>query len=171
MHIATEILRRGRAVEAIKDLAKALGAASKQKRHLSVFQWQVAFDQYALAAAATEQWKFVSSMAHKSVCLQVAHQADSKNRRHHLAVLYDELSRAEFSKRAYAGDPTFNSDVVCQRVDDQILSRAEAMYDQLITGNKGNKGSVRATATVGSVRAVMAMVTMITKGLGGKPRL
>lgn len=127
--------------QAIRDLAKALGASSKQKRYLSVFQWQVAFDQYAVAAAAAQQWSFVSSMAHKSVCLQIAQQADSKNRRHHLAVLYDELARGEFSKRAYAGDPSFHRDIVCKTIDDQILSRAEALYDQLAVGGKGNKGS------------------------------
>ena len=102
-----------------------------------MFQWQLAYDQYALTASVADQWLYVSAMAHKMVCLQVAHNAETKNRRHALAVLYDELARMDWIRRAYNADPTFNRDVVCLKVDDVILGRAEKLYDQLNASGKG----------------------------------
>ena len=128
--------------QAVRELAHALGATAKQKPRLNMFQWQLAYDQYALSASVADQWKYVSAMAHKTVCLQVAHNAEAKNRRHALAVIYDELARMDWSRRAYNADPTFNRDVVCLKVDDVILGRAEKMYDHLnSTGKGGGKGS------------------------------
>ena len=76
-------------------------------------------------------------MAHKTVCLQVAHNAESKNRRHAFAVLYDELARMDWSRRAYNADPTFNRDEICSKVFDVMSGRPEQLYDQLNSSGKG----------------------------------
>ena len=83
--------------KSLQDLANALGAKPKEKRRLNLLQWGLAFDKYALAAAATKQLPYSSAMAHKEVCLQVALRAQLQHRRHFLAVLYDEVCRKEWT--------------------------------------------------------------------------
>ena len=51
--------------KAIKQLAQALGAKSPAKRPLTPMQWSIAFDRYAVAAAATSQLAFTTLMSHK----------------------------------------------------------------------------------------------------------
>ena len=51
----------------------------------------VAWDNYALAAAATGQLKYRAAMGHKAVVLGVAALAPAENRSGLLAVLYNEL--------------------------------------------------------------------------------
>ena len=53
----------------------------------------IAFDRYALAAAATKQMSFKACMNHKSVVVDVAMSAPAEKRRQHLGVIYDEVAR------------------------------------------------------------------------------
>ena len=46
-----------------------------------------------------------------------------------MAQYYDIVARTEFADRAFRGDEDFDVDVVCMRVDQEILARAESRYD------------------------------------------
>ena len=64
---------------------------TQAKRRLE-FGWMiVAWDNYALAAAATGQLKYRAAMGHKAVVLSVAALAPAENRSGLLALLYNEL--------------------------------------------------------------------------------
>ena len=133
--------------KAVQDLARALGAKPKEKRRLSLLQWCLAFDKYAIAAAATKQLSFDAAMAHKEVCLQVASRAQLKHRRHILAVLYDDVCRKEWSELAYAG--SLDVTKAAMKLDDNLLSRAETLHDQQLSKSKG-KGKGKRNSWSGS---------------------
>ncbi len=57
----------------MKELAKAMGAnTSKAKRELTPFQWSLAFDYFALGAAAVNMLSYKAALAHK-VCPHPSH--------------------------------------------------------------------------------------------------
>ena len=60
---------------------------------MDLASWLIAFDRYALAAAATNQMSFKASMSHKNIVVDVAMTAASENRRPLLGVIYDEVAR------------------------------------------------------------------------------
>jgi hypothetical protein len=50
-----------------QKLNAALGVGKKKpKGTMSLVQWVAAYDSYALAAAATDQWSYAASYAHKA---------------------------------------------------------------------------------------------------------
>ena len=79
---------------------------SSKTQNLSLLQWVSAFDRYAIAAAATNQWPLHASMKHKDNCLRIANEA-GPTRKHWLALVYDELCRKEWARRAYC-EPDFD---------------------------------------------------------------
>ena len=62
-------------------------------RRLDLASWLIAFDRYALAAAATNQMSFQACMNHKNVVVDVAMSALAEKRRNVLGVIYDEVAR------------------------------------------------------------------------------
>jgi hypothetical protein len=119
--------------DCLRELAKAIKereSNSKPKRLLSIFQWGIAFDRYAIAASATNQMDFVTAMCHKDVCLQVAARAKMK-RRQWLALCYDEVARTSWSERAFANDSSLNIEAEALHISESFLMSAEAMYDSL----------------------------------------
>ena len=72
-----------------KAIAKHAGHQQQPQKGFTIMQWQLAFDRYAIAAAACDQLKYTSAMAHKVVCMKVAARADAKGRSQWLAVIYD----------------------------------------------------------------------------------
>ena len=58
-----------------KVMAKQLGYQAKPQKGFTIMQWQLAFDRYAIAAAACDQLKFTSAMVHKIVCMKVVHSS------------------------------------------------------------------------------------------------
>ena len=76
---------------------KAEAASEGDKGALLPFQWAIAWDKYALAAAATGQLTPQAGMAHKMICAEVAMRAESNGRRQILGVIYDDLAREAVS--------------------------------------------------------------------------
>ena len=68
-------------------------AAPVKERELDLATWQIAWDSYALAAAALEQLSFHASMLHKKVVLQIACHAAAEKRSSLLGVIYDRMVR------------------------------------------------------------------------------
>lgn len=129
---------------AVEELARLIlkdTAPPKQKKSLNMLQWQVAFDGLAVAAAAAGQWKFVSAMGHKQVCLKVAAGADrEKGRKWSLAILYDQLCRKSWAERAYTGDDSLDVDRECSVLDVSVLQAAKDLYDQNTFSENSQKG-------------------------------
>ena len=97
-----------------------------------------AFDRYAIAAAATNQWPLHASMKHKDNCLRIANEA-GPTRKHWLALVYDELCRKEWARRAYC-EPDFDIAVECARIDTDLRDRAEHVYDNKVRESKSTGG-------------------------------
>ena len=93
-------------------------------------QWQLAFDRYAIAAAACDQLKYTSAMAHKVVCMKVAARADSKGRSQWLAVIYDRLARQQWAEMTYYNTDGFDVISVCLEVDTALLDDAMEEFDE-----------------------------------------
>ena len=110
--------------------------AEKVKQRLTVLQWMVAFDHFALTAAVCPIdgekgepiWRYSSAMCHKhivfkvcrwgvgsvwraQVCfLQVMAGAEASSRKIWLGIVYDRLARQQWARRAYVNEvPLFTS--------------------------------------------------------------
>lgn len=100
----------------IAELRKVMGISKKAKKPLTFVQWLAAYEQYTIAASITKQLDLGALMAHKAVCLGIAHKAVTEGRRKHsLAVLYDELARHSWSRSAYSNEPNFDKGSVKNR--------------------------------------------------------
>ncbi len=53
-----------------------------------------------------------------------------------LGMIYDRLSRKEWSERAANNEENFNVDEVCLRMSEALLMQAEAEFDAIQQGNK-----------------------------------
>ncbi len=69
------------ASKGFKALAGALGAQAKKKQQQPVVRWSVAFDKWAIFAAAQGHLSFGKCLAHKEVCQKVAYRAPLGNKR------------------------------------------------------------------------------------------
>ena len=67
---------------------------SAGKRFLHLSSWMLAWDAYALAAAAVGQMAFLSAVRHKAVVMKIACGAPSERREHLLGPIYDQLIRS-----------------------------------------------------------------------------
>ena len=63
------------------------------KRFLDLPSWMMAWDAYALAAAAVDQMTFQSAILHKAVVMKIACGSSSERREHLLGPIYDQLVR------------------------------------------------------------------------------
>ena len=112
---------------------------------LNNLQWVVAFQQYAIAAAAASQWAYSSSMTHMTICHQVAANAGFQRdvqgapRRHWLGILYDEIARKSWSNQSLA-DASFDIDVASRAMDQNLLRLAEQRYDEIMLAKSAKRG-------------------------------
>ena len=94
-------------------------------KRLDMVQWTVSYQGFALAAAAVGMWDYHLAMAHHTVCMKVACEstlasywlivcsvafvfcfagrANSHDKRHQLAQVYDEVCRKEWFERSFRG--------------------------------------------------------------------
>ncbi len=70
------------------------GGAGKSEKELDLATWQMAWDGYALAAAAVGQMTFQSASCHKRVILEVACNGAAEGRSTLLGVLYCKAVRS-----------------------------------------------------------------------------
>ena len=98
---------------------------------MGILDWSIAFDRYMLAAAATDQWSVTSALAYKNIVLEVGMGASAKGRKAWLGVVYDEVARKDWSRKAYAGI-AINIDVASRVINEEFLLRAEKKFDQKV---------------------------------------
>ena len=82
--------RMGRGFQA---LAERLGAPKRTKKITDIMKWSIAFDRYAITAAAAKQLPYAAALAHKDICLSIALKAPKEGRGRQLGIYYDELVR------------------------------------------------------------------------------
>ena len=111
---------------------------AESKRRLNLLQWFVAFEQYAIAADVCKQWSFSSAMAHKRVCCEAGARAAKTNKRHYVAIIYDQLARRRWSDAAYALGESFSVDQECLRFDWDIYQDAIDIYSAEQGQHDGN---------------------------------
>ena len=80
---------------------------SDTKRVLSFSAWTAGFQDFALAAAATEMWSYVASYTHLRHCMRIACEASSEGKTWHLAVACDRIARKAWAERALRGASTY----------------------------------------------------------------
>ena len=124
-----------------KVMAKQLGYQEKPQKGLTIMQWQLACDRFAIAAAACDQLKYTSAMAHKVVCMKVAARADAKGRSQWLAVIYDRLARKHWAEMAYYNTDGFDVNVASLQVDNGLLDDAMEEFDETSKRNEHQRGA------------------------------
>ena len=129
-----------------KKLSSALGVSKKPvKATMPVVQWVAAYDAYALAAAATEQWSYAAAYAHKATCLQIARESRARGIAGTVCVVYDELFRKRLAERTQKNAPNCYPDKDTHLVDEALLKKAVQTYnergDALKSKGGGGKGS------------------------------
>ena len=125
-----------------KRLSSALGVP-KKKVHgtMPLAKWLACFEAYALAAAATEQWEFAASYAHKATCLQIARDR-ALDRPALVAVCYDEVVRKRLADRTQKNAPDSNPNKNTHLVDEYLLKQAVKLYaERGGAANQGGKAS------------------------------
>ena len=63
------------------------------KKFVDFAWWLLAWDRYALAAAATQQMEFWHAMQHKAVVAEIAADLATEGKSPLIAVIYDDLAR------------------------------------------------------------------------------
>ena len=103
----------------LKKIACAVQQQPQDKKHYkwSMTTWAIAYDRYALAAAATKQLSYSAALAHKTICFQVAMRAKSGGRFTVMAQVYDEVARKSWEEKSYHGVAGFAVDAAAGVLD------------------------------------------------------
>ena len=103
---------------------------AKSKQRQQAPRWNVAFDKWALFAAARGQLSFAKCLEHKEICQKIAFRAmlGSKPRKAVLGVIYDEMARTKWAARCMQ-DTAFRADDVAGSLDEEVLREAEVCFD------------------------------------------
>ena len=118
----------------------------KGKQRQSMPLWNVAYDKWALFAAARGQLSYAKCLEHKELCQKVAFRSmlGNKPRKAVLGVIYDEMVRKKWAARSMQ-DTAFRPDHVAGHLDEDVLREAEVVYDfENKLGPKGAKGESKA---------------------------
>lgn len=121
-------------------MRKVLGVASKKNRTMGFIQWLAAYDHYSIAAVACGQISLKAAFAHRANCVKIAHMATREDRRHPLAVHYDQLVRMSWAHRSYHNEADFAIDKEVKRIDTDALARARDIFDEHNRGKGKGKG-------------------------------
>jgi hypothetical protein len=95
---------------------------------MPLVKWMACFEANALAAAATDQWGFAASYAHKATCLQIARDRTALDRPALVAVCDDEVVRKRLADRTQKNAPDSNPNKNTHLVDECLLKQAIKLY-------------------------------------------
>lgn len=111
------------------ELRKEMGLAMPKKNEstMSMAAWSAAFEPYALATAATQQWDYVAAMTHRALVCRIA-SSQRASCPVGVAVIYDELVRKQMSEKAAARAPGFDQNTPVLEPDKTLLEQATAKY-------------------------------------------
>ena len=81
----------------LEDEPESAGTKKANNRRLDISDWQMAWDRYALAAAALNQFSYKKAMEHKALVLEISANAPAGQSL--LGVFFDEVARCIRCKR------------------------------------------------------------------------
>ena len=114
-------------------LAGAWGYNQPKAKRLNSMQWVVAFDRYAVAAAATGQMSIALALAYKNMIMEIMMTSKAEKRTAISGVIYDELVRKDWANRAYNSDRSLDLIHGTPTAEDKFKDRARAVFDSYIT--------------------------------------
>ena len=100
-------------------------------RRLELPAWLMAWDAYALLAAALDQLPFSVAIKHKLIVCEIAANAHTHKRKPLLGVLYDEIARKEWEDRAGKLGAAFDISLAASTLSEDTLRRARDLHDVL----------------------------------------
>jgi hypothetical protein len=112
-------------LKTLGQLGAALSSATQTPKFFrSLSQWSATFMRYAAVAIVFNQWTLPAVLTYMNLIYQIVEEEMSSGNSAFLAILYDDLLRRDFSKRAERRDPTFVLADEVQRVNKQIMQAA-----------------------------------------------
>eukprot|EP00971_Amphidinium_carterae_P059254 1171678-Amphidinium_carterae.1 len=109
----------------LSQLGKALQMATQAPRFFrSLAQWSSAYQRYSLMAEAMGQLSRAASEGHLHTILKIVEEERHSQGSFFLAVLYDDLLRRNFARRAQQHDATLNIESEVMQVDKSLLDVA-----------------------------------------------
>jgi len=136
----------------VRLLMTALCAAATAPRAFtSLGQWHAAWRRYAPVAVCTGQLSWRSAAQHEEVIDRLFEDERAAGRNPLIALVYDEVARLEWARRASRSDPSFDLEVLTLKRDDLLL---EAARSRLATATVSRPGA--ATVAAASVDSAIA---------------
>ena len=101
-----------------------------------------AFDRYAVAAAVAGCLEYSILLKHRDNVLQLLEECRAKGKPTAVALVYDELARKDWDRKAHSQLPGFNQDNAAWKLDKDVLIQAETKLEERknFKGGKGDKG-------------------------------
>jgi len=125
----------------LKQLMAALCAATSAPRAFtSLGQWHAAWRRYAPVAVATKQLSWVAKAQHEEVVDRLYEDERAAGRNPLVSLIYDEVARQEWARRAAMRDPTFDMEVLTLKRDDLLLEAARSRLASSTTARASTPG-------------------------------
>ena len=169
--ISEELWDTSRTNSSIAQLGAALRAVTQSPRCFrSVAQWSACFWRYAPVAVAVKQLTWSMVLTHHATIIRLAEELRLTEGESIIAILYDQLRRQQWAKRAAQRDPRLNLEEEVGKVDEQIFLAARTRLE-LITKkgisdkNKHGGNSSGAESSGGYPAQAMAAESALAKSV------
>jgi len=136
----------------ISQLAQALRSTSPTtKQFRSMVQWTGAYQRYWPTAVCTGHLTLVQAMCHLDTVLRVSEEEKCRGGYSLVGIVYDELVRKDWARRAERGDPEFDLNKLTGVIDERQLAAARQRLQPVVraleaaSGGQGGQGSRSAT--------------------------
>lgn len=150
MPISEELWDSSRSGSSIAQLGAALRAVTQSPRCFrSIAQWSSAFWRYAPVAVAVKQMNWPMALTHHATIMRLAEELRLTEGESIIAILYDQLRRQQWAKRAAQKDPKLSLAEEMGKVDEQILLAARTRLE-LITKKVGHDKGFSGSSASGS---------------------
>ncbi|CAK0791838.1 unnamed protein product, partial [Prorocentrum cordatum] len=125
-----EDMWESRATSSISQLGAALRAATASPRCFrSIAQWSAAYLRYVPVAVAVGQLTWATALTHHATIVRLAEESRVTDGDSVLAVLYDQLQRQHWAKRAAQRDPELDIPKEAAAVNEQTVLAARTRLD------------------------------------------
>jgi hypothetical protein len=159
-------MEAGASLQTLGHLGAALRAVTQTPRFFrSLTQWSAAFLRYAVVAVALKHMSLPAVLSYMNVIYQIAESERAAGNSPYLAILYDDLLRRDFQRRAERRDPTFDLLEAVQRIDKQILQAARTRLSSVLSaaGLQHGRNVGGASGPTGSSSSQLSAESMLAQ--------
>ena len=147
----------------VAQLGAALRAVTQTPRCFrSMAQWGAAFLRYVPAAVATKHMSWSTALAHHATVLRIYEETRLTEGESILAIVYDQLQRQSWAKRAMQRDPVLDVQKEASRVNEQVLLTARTRLG-IISGRLCGSGSGASSSQASQAAQVAAAESALAK--------